>query len=67
LKIGRQLLAFVEEKAKELKLDTMWLSVYIKNHRAIRFYEKNEFKNVGNLNYIVNRKEYENIVFSKKI
>ena len=45
----------------------MWLSVYIKNNRAIRFYQKNEFKNVGELNFIVNGKEYENIVFQKKI
>lgn len=67
LKIGLQLLTFVEEKAKALQLDTMWLSVYIKNNRAIRFYEKNEFKNVGELNFIVSGKSYENIVFSKKI
>jgi len=67
LKIGQQLLNFVEEKAKELQLDTMWLSVYIKNKRAIRFYERNGFKNVGELNFLVTGKEYENIVFSKKI
>jgi len=67
LKIGKQLLTYVEEQAKALKLDTMWLSVYIKNNRAIRFYEKNEFKNVGELNFIVNGKSYENIVFSKKL
>ena len=67
LKIGQQLLNFVEEKAKELQLDTMWLTVYIKNKRAIRFYERNEFKDVGKLTFIVNGKGYENIVFSKKI
>lgn len=67
LKIGQQLLTYVEEKAKALQLDTMWLTVYIKNKRAIRFYERNEFKNVGELNFFVNGKEYENIVFSKKI
>lgn len=67
LKIGHQLLTFVEEKAKALQLDTIWLSVYIKNKRAIRFYERNEFKNVGDLNFIVNGKNYENIIFSKKI
>ena len=65
LKIGKQLLTYVEEQAKALKLDTMWLSVYIKNLRAIRFYEKNEFINVGELNFIVSGKSYENIVFSK--
>jgi len=67
LKIGQQLLTFVEEQAKALQLDTIWLSVYIKNKRAIRFYERNEFKNVGELNFLVSGKEYENIVFSKKI
>jgi len=67
LKIGQQFLTFLEEKAKELQLDTMWLSVYIKNNRAIRFYQRNEFKNVGELNFLVNGKEYKNIVFSKKI
>ena len=67
LKIGKQLLTFVEEQAKKIQLDTMWLTVYIKNKRAIRFYKKNEFKNVGELNFIVNGKDYKNIVFSKKI
>lgn len=67
LKIGQQFLTFMIKKAKELQLDTMWLSVYVKNNRAIRFYQKNEFKNVGNLNFLVNGKEYENFVLSKKI
>lgn len=67
LKLGKQLLTFVEEQAKALKLDTIWLTVYIKNNRAIRFYEKNEFKNVGDVNFTVSGKDYENIVFSKKI
>jgi ribosomal protein S18 acetylase RimI-like enzyme len=67
LKIGQQLLTFVEDQARKLKLNTMWLTVYIKNKRAIRFYERNEFKTVGKLNFVVTGKEYENIVFSKKI
>lgn len=67
LKIGQQLLTFVEEQIKKMQLDTIWLSVYIKNIRAIRFYEKNEFRNVGELNFIVNGKVYENLVFSKQI
>ena len=67
LKIGKLLLTYVEEQAKVLNLDTMWLSVYIKNNRAIRFYEKNEFINVGELTFQVSGKSYENIVFSKKL
>ena len=57
LKIGQQFLSFLEEKAKTLQLDTMWLSVYVKNKRAIRFYEKNEFKNIGEMNFLVNGKK----------
>ena len=67
LKVGKQLLTYVEEQAKALQLDTMWLSVYILNKRAIRFYEKNKFKNVGELNFIVSGQSYQNIVFSKKL
>jgi ribosomal protein S18 acetylase RimI-like enzyme len=67
LKIGQKLMSFVEEQAKELHSDTLWLSVYIKNNRAIRFYERNDFKNVGELNFSVNDKSYENIVFSKAL
>lgn len=67
LKLGQQLLTIVEKEAKALQLDTMWLTVYIKNKRAIRFYKKNEFKNVGNINFIVSRQSYDNIVFSKNI
>ena len=67
LKIGKQLLSFVEKEARAFQLDTMWLTVYIKNKRAIRFYEKNEFKNVGNINFLVDEKIYDNIIFSKNL
>ncbi len=67
LKIGQQLLTFVEDQAKLLNLDTIWLSVYIKNNRAIRFYEKNDYKNVGDLNFSVSGQLYENMVFSKDL
>jgi ribosomal protein S18 acetylase RimI-like enzyme len=67
LKIGQQFLSFIEEKAKALQMDTMWLAVYIENNRAIRFYQRNKFKNVGAINFLVNGIEYENIVYSKKI
>ena len=67
LKVGKQLLTYVENQAKVLQFDTIWLSVYIKNTRALRFYEKNDFDNVGELNFMVNGKSYENIVFSKRL
>lgn len=66
-KIGPQLMNLIFKKATELKYDNMWLTVYIKNNRAISFYQKNEFKNVGSYNFQVGEKVYENIVFSKKL
>ena len=67
LKIGQQLLTFVEDQARALQLDTMWLTVYILNDRAIRFYERNAFENIGSLTFVVSGKGYENILFSKNI
>ena len=67
LKIGQPFLKFIEEKARTLQYDTMWLTVYIKNNRAIRFYQRNEFKNIGELNYLVNGKGYENTVLAKEL
>ena len=67
LKIGQQLLNFTEKKARELNLDTMWLTVYIKNERAKKFYHKNQFKNIGTVDFLVNGTGYENHVLSKKL
>jgi len=67
LKLGQKLMTFLEEQAQSLKLDTIWLVVYVKNIRAIKFYKKNEFKEVGGYNFPVNGKNYKNIVFAKNI
>lgn len=67
LKVGQILMEHIMMKVSELKFDSLWLSVYIKNHRAIRFYEKNDFKIVGKLNFIVDGKDYENHVLLKRI
>jgi len=66
-KIGLHLLDLATKIASELKFEQLWLSVYIKNFRAIKFYKKNNFKDVGRLNFLVNGKEFENIVFSKDL
>ena len=67
LKLGLQLLKATEEKARSLQVDEIWLSVYIKNQRAIRFYQKNAYKSVGEIDFLVNGTNYENYVFSKKL
>lgn len=67
LKLGYKLFKFVEETAKKQGATSLWLSVYIKNKKAIKFYRRNEFSNLGELNFLVNGKEYKNYVLSKKI
>jgi len=67
LKVGQQFFDFINEVAKKLQFQTIWLTVYIKNSRAIGFYQKNEFKNVGTYNFNINGKDYENSIFLKKI
>ena len=67
MKLGQPFLDFISEKAKALKATSMWLSVYVKNERGINFYAKNQFKNIGQLNFLVNGKIYDNLVLSKNI
>ncbi|MDC1162180.1 GNAT family N-acetyltransferase [Tenacibaculum sp.] len=67
LKLGQQLYNIVIEKALSLKFDTIWLSVYIKNERAINFYKKNKFTSIGTLQFKVDEREYPNTVFSKAL
>jgi len=45
--IGKQLLDFATEKAKENQMKYMWLGVWDINVNAVRFYENNGFKIIG--------------------
>ena len=67
LKIGQQLLRFLEAEVKKLKLDAIWLTVYKENKRAIRFYEKHKYVAVGTSTFYVNNTGYDNVVFMKNI
>ncbi|OSY89190.1 hypothetical protein WH52_00605 [Tenacibaculum holothuriorum] len=66
-KVGYQLYNTVLDKAKELKFNQIWLTVYIKNYKAIKFYEKQDFKKVGDYTFWVNGKAFENYIHSKPI
>lgn len=67
LKIGQHFLTFLEDKIKALQISTLWLSVYTKNTRAIRFYQRNGFKQISNSIFLINGKEYKNYVYSKTL
>ncbi len=66
-KLGQPFLTFLEDKARESEMDTMWLSVYILNNREIRFYQKNGFTQTGSFNFLVNSIGYDNFILSKKL
>ena len=66
MKLGQPFLDFISKKAEDLKATSMWLSVYIKNERGINFYYRNKFNKIGDLNFMVNGKMYDNYVLSKK-
>ena len=67
LKIGSKLQDVILEKALELKYTNIWLTVYYKNTKGIHFYQKYGFKEVGNVNFIVGKTNYENLILSKKL
>ncbi len=66
-KFGIDLLNKTIEKAKELNFEMMWLSVYIKNTKAINFYLKNDFKEVGSISFKISKQGYENPILAKKL
>lgn len=45
--IGEQLLRFSEERARQARAEWLWLTVWQKAPRTIRFYEKNGFSIFG--------------------
>ncbi|GAB5555311.1 MAG: N-acetyltransferase [Saprospiraceae bacterium] len=46
-KIGHQLQNQLLEKAKEMNFEKIWLSVLKENKRAVQFYEKHGFQEIG--------------------
>lgn len=67
LKLGQKLLDEVLHYVKKMSYNVVWLTTYIKNDRAIHFYEKNQFSRVGKYDFIVGNTGYENIVFEKQL
>ena len=67
LKIGFQLQNLLLKTAKENGFEKIWLSVYKNNIKAIRFYEKNDFKSIGNHDFNIGKEHFEFIVMVKNV
>jgi len=51
--IGIQLFNYTLEASKKNGQQGIWLYVWIENKRAISFYTKNNFKNVGSFDFVI--------------
>lgn len=67
LKIGLKLQNLLIEKAKENKFNEIWLSVYKGNERAISFYKKSGFKNIGAHKFQIGKENFDFIAMSKTL
>jgi ribosomal protein S18 acetylase RimI-like enzyme len=66
-KIGNQLLDFAINKAKDEKLQYIWLGVWEHNLAAQRFYERNGFKPFGSHQFWVGKDEQTDILMRKEL
>jgi len=57
--VGTALLKEVKELAREIYPDYIWLDTHISNENAIRLYERNGFKKLGNYFFTIGTQTFE--------
>lgn len=65
--IAHALIGWVIERARDLRADYLYLSVFTDNHRARRFYEKYGFEPEGTYAFMVGNHADEDIVMRLKL
>lgn len=65
--VGKGLLQEVEQMLKAKGEKTIWLWVYLPNTRAINFYERQNYKWIGNAFFQMEKNRYENKVMVKEL
>lgn len=58
--IGKMLLEKTYIEAKKMNFNSVWLTVYHENERAIKFYKRNKFKELGSTYFEMDGNKYEN-------
>jgi ribosomal protein S18 acetylase RimI-like enzyme len=66
-KIGLQLQEEMLKEAQEMGHTSIWLSVLKQNSRAIRFYLKNGFKQIGDQNYQIGKESFDFDIMYKEL
>ena len=67
MKIGFELQNLLLKKAKEKGFSKIWLSVLNSNERAVNFYIKNGFMEIGNHDFQIGKENFEFIAMSKQL
>ncbi len=65
--IGKMLLDKATAVLRKMNFNTVWLTVYHLNERAISFYENNGFTEIGKAYFEMNDNRYENKVMLRDI
>ncbi len=65
MKIGLELQTKLIKKAMKFGSKSIWLSVLKSNDRAINFYKRNGFSNIGNHDFQIGKERFEFNVMSK--
>lgn len=65
--IGSEIINFLCDYYKNSEFSEMWLTVYENNIRAIKFYEKNNFEEIGEYFFQLENESHRNLVLLKKI
>lgn len=66
-KIGQILFDKAIEIGREKNLEYVWLGVWEENHRAIRFYEKNDFEIFGKHDFVLGKDLQIDLLMKMKI
>jgi diamine N-acetyltransferase len=67
LGLGTQLLQAVEEASAAAGADTVWLTAWSGNARALAFYPRRGYRDVGPTPYVIEGNTYENRVFVRRL
>ena len=67
MKIGLQLQNRLIDKAREKQFEKIWLSALESNKRAINFYKKNGFEDIGTHDFQIGSEHFEFIVMSRSL
>jgi ribosomal protein S18 acetylase RimI-like enzyme len=65
--VGQLLLDEAFVLMRSFSVTTTWLTVYHQNDRAINFYRKNHFEQVGTTNFEMGGNEYENYIMIRQL